>query len=63
MDLSVTDAAAANFSGTFTPAAGGTGNYAKFTITAAEFSVSAIPSASSNPTLRAPLNAIQIVPR
>ena len=59
----LTDPANTNFSGTFTPAAGTPGNYVKFTLTAAGFTLTATPISGTNPTLRAPINAIQIVPR
>ena len=61
--INLTDTAHTNFSGTFTQAAGTAGNYVKFTITAAGFTVTATPVSGTNPTLRAPINAIQIVPR
>ena len=49
--------------GTFTQAAGTAGNYVKFTVTAGGFTLTATPISGTNPTLRAPVNAIQIVPR
>jgi hypothetical protein len=61
--VTLTDPANTNFSGTFTPAAGTSGNYVKFTITAGGFTLTATPVSGTNPTLRAPINAIQIVPR
>ena len=60
--VSVTDAAYTNFSGSFVRAQNSTGNYAKFTITAAGFTLTATPGSSSNFYMRAPVNAIQIVP-
>ena len=63
-DVGATDPPGANFSGTFVEAAGGSGNYVKFTVTGSGFTVTATPSsASPGASLRAPLNAIQIVPR
>ena len=61
--INLTDTAYTNFSGTFTQAAGGAGNYVKFAITAGGFMLTATPLTGTNPTLRAPINAIQIVPR
>lgn len=54
----VTDLGSTNFSGTFVQS----GNYAKFTITASGFTLSATPASSSDSYLRAPINGIQIVP-
>jgi hypothetical protein len=62
-DITLTDPANTNFSGTFIDAAGGAGNYVKFTVTAGEFTVAAMPASASTVTRRAPINAIQIVPR
>ena len=61
----VTDAANTNFAGTFVEAGpGGEGNYLKFTINGDGFTLSAVPGAAPNGgSLRAPVNAIQIVPR
>jgi len=61
--VSLTDAPNTNFSGTFTQANNSNGNYAVFTINAGGFTLSAIPSAATDGTQRAPLNGIQIVPR
>jgi hypothetical protein len=63
VSLTLTDPASTNFSGTFVQASGGAGNYVKFTISAGEFTVTATPSTASSSNLRAPINAIQIVPR
>lgn len=63
LDLTLTDPANTNFSGTFVQASGGAGNYVKFTINAGGFTLTAIPSAASTATQRAPINAVQIVPR
>ncbi len=60
--IRLTDAANTNFSTTFTRANNTNGNYVKFTITAAGFTLRATPVSGSNATLRAPINAIQIVP-
>ena len=59
----LTDSADTNFSGTFAQAAGSAGNYLKFAITGDGFTLVATPGAGTNATLRAPVNAIQIVPR
>ena len=61
--VNLTDPASTNFTGTFTQAAGSSGNYVKFTINAGGFTLTATPVSGTNPTLRAPINAIQIVPR
>jgi hypothetical protein len=60
--VNATDAANTNFTGTFTPAANSAGNYVKFTVTAAGFTITGTPGTSTG-TRRAPINAIQIVPR
>jgi Bacterial Ig domain/Glycosyl hydrolase catalytic core len=59
--VNLTDAAGTNFSGAFTQASGSNGNYVKFSITAAGFTLSATPGAA-NVNKRAPVNGIQIVP-
>jgi len=61
--VALTDAANTSFSGTFTAAANSTGNYLKFSITASGFTLTATPVNDGSATLRAPVNAIQIVPR
>jgi len=53
----------AQFNGTFTQANNSVGNYVKFTITAAGFTVTAKPVSSTDSNLRAPVNGIQIIPR
>jgi hypothetical protein len=58
----VTDAAYTNFAGSFTRAQNSVGNYARFTVTASAFTITATPGSSSNYYMRAPVNAIQIVP-
>ncbi len=63
VDIGATDAANVNFSGTFTQASGTPGNYVKFTIDGDGFTLVATPATGTNATLRAPVNAIQIVPR
>jgi hypothetical protein len=60
--ITLTDAANANFAGSFTRGSGSSGNYVKFTISATGFTLSASPAAASSTTRRAPVNAIQIVP-
>jgi hypothetical protein len=63
--ISLTDAANTNFSGSFTQATASSpvGNYVKFMITATGFTLTVTPGAASDGTPRAPVNAIQIVPR
>jgi len=61
--VGVTDTANVNFDGTFTQASGTPGNYVKFAITGDGFTLVATPVSGTNATLRAPVNAIQIVPR
>ena len=61
--LVATDRANTNFSGAFVAADGTGGNYLKFTITAGGFTLTATPSTAAGMYLRAPVNAIQIVPR
>ena len=63
--FTVTDPANTNFSGTFTEAvpADTSGNYVRFRITGSDLTLIARPATSTTATLRAPVNAIQIVPR
>ena len=60
--INLTDPASTNFTGTFIQAAGPPAITCKFTITAGGFTLTATPVSGTNPTLRAPINAIQIVP-
>jgi hypothetical protein len=60
--MTLTDAANATFAGTFAAANNSKGNYLKFTVTGSGFTLTATPVSSGNSTLRAPINAIQIVP-
>jgi hypothetical protein len=60
--VNLTDAAGANFKGTFAQANNSNGNYVLFTITATGFTITATPGATTN-IPRAPLNADQIVPK
>jgi hypothetical protein len=62
-ETGLTDQAQTNFSGTFVQATGGAGNYVKFSFSGAGFTLTATPVSGTNTTLRAPINAIQIVPR
>jgi hypothetical protein len=58
----LTDVAGTDFSGTFTQAtAEAPGNYMKFAIAGTGFTLTATPRTGTNVTLRAPVNAIQIV--
>jgi len=63
--VSLTDAAATNFAGTFTPANNSAGNYVMFAIApgTTAFTISATPGATTDSYARAPVNAIQIVPQ
>ena len=61
--VKVTDPANVNFSGSLTRATNSSGNYVKFSITAAGFTLTAKPVVGTNATVRAPVNAIQIVPK
>ncbi|MEO8520797.1 MAG: hypothetical protein ABI603_05495 [Acidobacteriota bacterium] len=58
----LTDTANTNFAAALTPADEGAGNYVAFTVDGTDFTLTATPLAGSNPTLRAPVNGIQIVP-
>jgi hypothetical protein len=60
--IALTDAANVNFGGTFTRASSSAGNYVRFSITAGGFTVTAHPTTADGTTLRAPINAVQIVP-
>jgi hypothetical protein len=61
--LRATDLARVNFSGSFTRAADSAGNYMKFSIVGGGFTLTASPGSGTNATLRAPVNAIEIVPQ
>ncbi len=63
MTMMVADPASTNFSGAFVEATpeSGTGNYVRFRIDANGFTLTATPVSGTNATLRAPINAIQIV--
>jgi hypothetical protein len=61
--LKATDLARVNFSGSFTRAADSAGNYLKFSIVGDGFTLTASPGSGTNATLRAPVNAIEIVPQ
>src|SRR6185312_16651880 len=61
--VQATDPANVNFSGAFTQAINTNGNYVKFSsIQATAFTITATPISASINVLRAPVNAIQIVP-
>jgi hypothetical protein len=62
VSVTLTDAASANFGGTFTAASGGAGNYVRFHLTGTSFTLTAVPISADTTTWRAPVNAIQIVP-
>jgi hypothetical protein len=60
----LTDPAGTDYAGTFARAVGGgAGNYLHFTISGGAFTLVATPLDGSTSTRRAPINAIQIVPR
>ena len=59
--IEITDAANTDFGGSFVRADNGTGNYAVFFVGGNRFVLTATPGPSSSSTVRAPLNAIQIV--
>jgi len=61
-NITLTDAANSNFTGTYVQAAHSAGNFVKFITTATAFNLTAIPSTSSDAYPRAPINGIQIVP-
>jgi len=61
--VNLTDAGNTNFNGTFMQANNSAGNYVRFTFTAGGFTLTATPGQSSAGSKRAPVNAIQIVPR
>jgi hypothetical protein len=60
--ITAIDAVSNNFGTTFTDARDGVGNYVRFSVNAAAFTLTAVPSAASTTTRRAPVNGIQIVP-
>ena len=60
--IALTDPAGVNFSGSFTQADAGAGNYVKFRINASGFTLTATPASASGSMRRAPVNAVQIVP-
>jgi len=60
--VSLTDNPNTNFNGVFQQANSSAGNYVLFTITATQFTITAIPGPSGDTNPRAPVNAIQIVP-
>jgi hypothetical protein len=61
--VNATDRASVNFSGSFTRATNSSGNYVMFSIAATGFTLTARPVAGTTATRRAPVNAIQIVPK
>lgn len=61
--VKLTDAGNTNYSSTFTRASNSNGNYVKFSFGGKGFTITATPVSSTNITLRAPINGIQIVPR
>jgi hypothetical protein len=60
--IKLTDTANRNYAGTYTQAQNSSGNYVRFRINGGQFTLTATPVSGSNATLRAPVNAIQIVP-
>ena len=61
--ITLTDAANTNFAGVFKQASNSSGNYVMFTISGTQFTITATPGASTDTNPRAPLNAIQVVPK
>ncbi|MEP7042477.1 MAG: PQQ-binding-like beta-propeller repeat protein [Dokdonella sp.] len=59
--IEITDAANTNFNGTYVRAGNSAGNYAVFFVGGNGFTLTATPGPASSGTVRAPLNAIQIV--
>ena len=59
--IEITDAANATFDGTYVRADNSAGNYAVFFVGGNGFTLTATPGPASSSTVRAPLNAIQIV--
>jgi hypothetical protein len=57
------DAENTNFSGTFVQAAGSAGNYVRFVVSGGSFTLTATPGPATSTNQRAPINAVQIVPR
>ena len=62
VSIALTDAAGANFNGTYTQANNSNGNYAKFFTSNTSFTLTGIPGPPSGWSARAPVNGIQIVP-
>ncbi len=60
--VGLTDAASTDFATAFTPAVNSNGNYVKFTVTGSGFTITATPTVAATATLRAAINAVQIVP-
>ena len=61
--VNLTDPGNTNFNATFMQANNSAGNYVRFTITAGGFTLTATPGQASAGAKRAPVNAIQIMPR
>ncbi|MET0225171.1 MAG: PQQ-binding-like beta-propeller repeat protein [Dokdonella sp.] len=59
--IEITDAANATFDGSYMRADNSAGNYAVFFVGGTRFTLTATPGPASSSTVRAPLNAIQIV--
>ena len=61
--VTLIDQANTNFAGTLIPADNSAGNYIRFSVTGTAFTLTAAPLTGGNATLRAPVNAMQIVPK
>lgn len=61
--IKLIDPTGANFAGNYAQANGTNGNYVVFNLNATGFTLTAIPSTSSDAYPRAPVNGIQIVPK
>ena len=57
-----TDGASVNFAGAFVSANGTAGSYLKFSVQSTSFTLTATPGTSTDSFIRAPINAMQIVP-
>ena len=57
-----TDGASANFAGAFVSANGTAGSYLKFSVQSTNFTLTATPGTSTDSFVRAPINAMQIIP-
>ncbi len=61
--VTLIDQANTNFAGALIPANNSAGNYIRLSVTGTAFTLTAAPLTGGNATLRAPVNAMQIVPK